>query len=518
MKKQRMAIIGAGASGLFAALEAQSLGFEVSIYESHSVVGGCASWFRRTSSLGALQFDVGATVLDGLMPDSLLAKRLSTWGVQTSHYNKMNKIFYQVPSINPSVFALDCASPSVWIKSLNKIFPQDSLFLNSHFKEMGLLATKLKNLVEKLPHYPLETWTDYKHNLRLIPELPSVLIQNSKAGAINFGTLLNNSPITATLRSWIDMNLLITTQGDAENVLTPWASLALFFYSLGAGTTEGGMRGLMEPLMRKIISSPHISLNLRTRVQSIQKEHKLFHLNIINSNSEALESDAYDVVISTLPRFNTQKLFSYQQIFHERWDWAEQKDSLWGAVTAYVALRDSEKYEAEAFNFHSKMISESESEGTAKGVEGEDVYLSFSARHDRSRCPEGLRVATLSTHTRLNQWDNRSDDESYVSQKNEYQRKFLRHLFQWQEHHDLPQEVLHCEIGTPRSFEHYTGRLAGNVGGLPMNASNTLFHPPSQRTFVPGLYQIGDTSFPGQSVYACALGALSCLEKIKSEL
>jgi len=75
-------------------------------------------------------------------------------------------------------------------------------------------------------------------------------------------------------------------------------------------------------------------------------------------------------------------------------------------------------------------------------------------------------------------------------------------------------EVIFKEYGTPKTFERYTKRKEGFVGGLPLNYDNTFFNSPSIRTKIPNLYQIGDTSFPGQSVFGCAVGALLCLEKI----
>ncbi len=190
--------------------------------------------------------------------------------------------------------------------------------------------------------------------------------------------------------------------------------------------------------------------------------------------------------------------------------WRHHEPTLWGAFTAYVALQDSAQWPERAFNAHSKLV-------RGEGAEGNDAYLSFSKRGDISRCPPGYRVLTLSTHTRLAVWKKLSP-EDYAALKNEWGQKLLEHLKAWTRSEDTPLSVAHCEFGTPRSFERYTSRLKGHVGGLPMTPENTLLSPPSNRTRLRGLYQIGDTSFPGQSIFAGTIGALSAVERLEEDL
>ena len=55
-------VIGAGGGGIASALLASLRGEEVSLFEAHSKLGGCASYFRR----GQFVFDAGATTLSGV--------------------------------------------------------------------------------------------------------------------------------------------------------------------------------------------------------------------------------------------------------------------------------------------------------------------------------------------------------------------------------------------------------------------------------------------------------------------
>jgi len=438
---------------------------------------------------------------------------METWGLDIPRFEAMSSMRFQLSHFPQRILTLDTTSQDTWIASLKEIFPADIIFLEGPFRKMGQWAIHLKEIAEKSPHYPIQSWTDLRLNFKLLRVLPPHIKSLLRTEHLSFARMLEEHNLSPALKEWINMNLLITTQCTANEIYTPWAALALFFYTMGAGTTLGGMRGLMESLMRGLLKNKNAKLKLQTRVHSFIKNKKHFYLNIQRINQEVQEEGPFDVVISSLPRFNTQALSAHERIFESHWDWENQESTLWGAVTAYVGLQDSPHFPQEAFNVHSKISVENDSKN-----EGSEAYMSFSKRGDTSRSPEGTRVATLSCHTRLKNWRKLQSEEAYLFKKQDFQRVFekqienLKHMCQGQE-----LQVFHIEIGTPKTFEHYTGRREGNVGGLPMTRSNTLLHAPSQRTFIPALYQIGDTSFPGQSVYACALGAISCIEKINYE-
>ena len=58
--------------------------------------------------------------------------------------------------------------------------------------------------------------------------------------------------------------------------------------------------------------------------------------------------------------------------------------------------------------------------------------------------------------------------------------------------------------GTPVSFQRFTHRSLGWVGGFPQTS---LFRAWAPR-LAPGLWLVGDSIFPGQSVLAVALGGM----------
>jgi phytoene dehydrogenase-like protein len=68
--------------------------------------------------------------------------------------------------------------------------------------------------------------------------------------------------------------------------------------------------------------------------------------------------------------------------------------------------------------------------------------------------------------------------------------------------------------GTPRTFEHYTHRLHGMVGGVPHSVERLMWTRPKYRTPLEDFYLVGDTVYPGQGVPAVVLGALNLVGEI----
>lgn len=63
-------------------------------------------------------------------------------------------------------------------------------------------------------------------------------------------------------------------------------------------------------------------------------------------------------------------------------------------------------------------------------------------------------------------------------------------------------EKRHIEFGTPATFQKYTFRSGGLVGGVPHSVNNLLkMH--SGVTRFKGFFNTGDTVFPGQGNCSC---------------
>jgi phytoene dehydrogenase-like protein len=146
--------------------------------------------------------------------------------------------------------------------------------------------------------------------------------------------------------------------------------------------------------------------------------------------------------------------------------------------------------------------------------DGNNVLVSLSPPGDRGYGPDDVRVATLSTHTRPGDWLG-LDRTTHRSRKAELGDRLLDALSR-----AIPgaeTSLRHAEFATPRSFQRYTRRTAGAVGGPPASRSNTNLLAVGPDVFGPDIWVVGDSVFPGQGTMAVVLSALRVVERITPE-
>ncbi len=98
---------------------------------------------------------------------------------------------------------------------------------------------------------------------------------------------------------------------------------------------------------------------------------------------------------------------------------------------------------------------------------------------------------------------------AYAKHKATYEKKLLttidRHLPGFRESASL---VL---TGSPVTYQFYTGRDGGKVGGFPQTS---LFKAHGPRTHIPNLHLVGDSIFPGQSTAGVTVGAMRVADAV----
>jgi phytoene dehydrogenase-like protein len=144
--------------------------------------------------------------------------------------------------------------------------------------------------------------------------------------------------------------------------------------------------------------------------------------------------------------------------------------------------------------------------------EGNSAFISLSPTWDASRAPDGHRAATITTHTRVQHWWD-LDSDAYAARKAEYTEKMLANI-----ERAIPgfrSSIAFLMAGTPITYNFYTGRHKGMVGGFPITS---LFKVRGPRTGVANLRLVGDSIFPGQSTAGVTLGALRVVKDVIRQL
>ena len=109
----------------------------------------------------------------------------------------------------------------------------------------------------------------------------------------------------------------------------------------------------------------------------------------------------------------------------------------------------------------------------------------------------------ISTHYDLEAWVGLSR-EDYQAQKLAAGRGLIALARRAYPH--LGESAVVCEIATPLTFERFTGRPRGAVGGIRQTLANSNQRAIPHDLGVPGFWLAGDTSWPGLGTVACVLG------------
>ena len=79
---------------------------------------------------------------------------------------------------------------------------------------------------------------------------------------------------------------------------------------------------------------------------------------------------------------------------------------------------------------------------------------------------------------------------------------------------NLGRRALVCEAATPRTYERFTRRPDGAVGGVRLKLDNSNQHAVPHDIGVPGFFLAGDTTWPGLGTVACVLGSRLVAEQV----
>jgi C-3',4' desaturase CrtD len=479
-------IIGAGYAGLSAAALLSHFGFSVVVLESHTYVGGCASYFDRKE----FTFDVGATTLSGLLPHQPLGKIFSTLGI-TPNVKKLDPgmvIFLDDKKITRY------AEQQQWIEEASSQFQPKGQ--QQFWDTLFTMEAELWKMLEHLVYFPPTSPSDL---LTLFPLLkPSIL--GSATGLIRpLYTLLEKHRlhIDKQFVRFVDEQLLISTQNKSDLAPLLPSSIGLVYPS----ETYYPLGGMSKPveLLADSFKANKGTILFKQRVTSIEqlpsKQYKL-------STAKGKEIVSKGI-ISSIPIWNLPAITSgYIQKYFEKK--SRQHPNGWGAFTINFAIEDTMDLETAYYQIHSR--------SPIPHCSSDSMFVSFSLRDDLEKSPEGWYTVTISTHTKAEDWFELSEEE-YERRK----EQVTKHLLQEFDHRfdgftgATKQYVL---SGTPRTFEFYTKRYNGYVGGIPHTIEKPLPFMTPNKTPFDNFYVIGDTTFPGQGTPAVALGAWNVVQRI----
>jgi phytoene dehydrogenase-like protein len=139
------------------------------------------------------------------------------------------------------------------------------------------------------------------------------------------------------------------------------------------------------------------------------------------------------------------------------------------------------------------------------------MFVSVSAPGDADSAPPGHRAVMISTHCDLEPWEGLGEAD-YRRRKEAAGERLIglaRRVYP-----GLGRRAVVREVATPRTYERFTSRPRGAVGGVRQTLANSNQRALPHDVGVPGFWLAGDTTWPGLGTVACVLGSRLVAERV----
>lgn len=478
----RITVIGAGFGGLATALRLAEHGVPVTVCERLSYPGGCASTFERDG----YRFESGATLFSGFGEGQLFRRFIDRHAMD---------------------IAIDWLDPVVELRSptLTLPIPRSRDAFVAQLAERATVPTpRLRAFFEAQHRVAEPLWRMLDDPSRLPPAPLGKLVARDTLSLFpwvgrSLESVLERYRVheDAALRLYLDAVCQITVQCASRESEALFALGAMDYYFRGTAHVRGGIGKLAWALVEAIRRLGGEVL-LANPVRGLRREGNAWHVE----TKEGVVASR--VVAANLLPQNAVTLVEegVRGRFVERL--SRRVETGYGAAMLYRVVRAPEGAPGAAS--HLQLVAEPD----RPLVEGNHVFCSFSGEDDEGRAPRGFRTLTASTHVDLPKLLSLEAEAraGHIEAVHARMRATLAGLApEWE-------DIAHEITASPRTFERFTGRYAGFVGGIPRRAGLSNYRDLGSRALLPGLYLVGDSVFPGQSTLATAAGGLKLADAL----
>jgi len=488
-------VIGSGIGGLVTATQLAAKGAKVLVLERYLIPGGSAGYFEREG----YRFDVGASMIFGFGDrgtTNLLTRALDTVGMSLETIPDSVQIHYHLPDGLEVKVHRDYEK---FLQELIAYFPHEEQGIRRFYDE----CWKVFNCLNAMELLSLE---EPRYLMRVFFQHPFACLGLVKYLPQNAGDIARRYISDPNLLKFIDMECYCWSVVPASQ--TPAINAGMVFSDRhygGINYPKGGVGQIAQKLVEGLEKAGG-EIKYKARVTQILLEKgKAVGVKLADGTEYRAKR-----IVSNATRWDTfEKLLSPAQMpaTEKRWQQRYKKSpsflSLHLGVKAEVLPLGTECHHIFLENWDDM----EKPEGT--------IFVSIPTLLDPDLAPEGHQIIHAFTPSWMEDWQGLSTQE-YREKKEAAAARLIRRLetiFP-----GLTAGLDYQEVGTPRTHRRFLGRDNGTYGPIPRRKLAGLLGMPFNRTAIPGLYCVGDSTFPGQGLNAVAFSGFACGHRVAVDL
>jgi prolycopene isomerase len=488
-------VIGSGIGGLVTATQLAAKGAKVLVLERYIIPGGSSGYFEREG----YRFDVGASMIFGFGTKgttNLLTRALDAVNVSLDTIPDPVQIHYHLPG------GLDVKVHQYYEKFLQELsayFPHEREGIRKFYDE----CWKVFNCLNAMDLLSLE---EPRYLTRVFFQHPLACLGLVKYLPQNAGDIARRYIKDPQLLQFIDMECYCWSVVPADK--TPMINAGMVFSDRhygGINYPKGGVGQIAVKLVEGLEQAGG-QIQYKARVTKIVTDKgKASAVQLADGTIYRAKR-----IVSNATRWDTfEKLLPQEEmpVAETKWRQRYQKSPSFlslhlgveanvlppGTECHHIVLEDWQKME--------------EAEGT--------IFVSIPTLLDPNLAPEGYHIIHTFTPSWIDDWQGLSAQE-YEQKKEEAAGRIIDRLEKI--FPGLDAGLDYMEVGTARSHRRFLGREDGTYGPIPKQKLMGLLGMPFNRTSIPGLYCVGDSTFPGQGLNAVAFSGFACAHRIAVDL
>ena len=488
-------IIGSGIGGLVTATQLAAKSARVLVLESYIIPGGSSGYFERAG----YRFDVGASMIFGFGDrgtTNLLTKALAAVDTNLETILDPVQIHYHLPQQQELKVHYDYEK---FLQEISTLFPDEATGIRGFYDE----CQQIFNCLNRIELLSLE---DPRYLARVFFQNPLACLGLARYLPLNVGDLVRRYIKNPILKKFIDLECYCWSVMPASH--TPAINAGMVFSDRhygGVRYPKGGV-GQIALKLAEGLTNCGGAIYYQARVKEvILKNNQAVGVKLTNGAIYYGKR-----IVSNATRWDTfGKLIRPEAIPQAEHKWRTK----YKKSPSFLSLHLGVTAETIPVSTECHHIILETWEDMSKP--GGTLFVSIPTLLDPDLAPSGHHIIHAFTPSQIEEWQNLTPQQ-YREQKERVAGLIIERLAKIFPKLDAGLDYM--EVGTPRTHQRFLNREDGTYGAVPRRQLRGLLGMPFNRTAIPGLYCVGDSTFPGQGLNAVAFSGMSCAHRVGVDL